>query len=189
MMAFQQLHQIGRGSRFEPVTAEFHFGKSIEQAEGIVYSYCVLREMITVIACFQFPAHFVIGHVLASAQFVQLFLKAGMYFLFCYSTYLDVSVIHRNIVQIIQITEYAHFTKFGYSCQQGETDILIHTFHNPVECFQRLPIFFLQVFVAYGLQHGFIVFIYQDHYTLPCLFVCQTDEGEESVIDAAVGIR
>ncbi len=78
---------------------------------------------------------------------------------------------HRNIIQVIQITEYTYFSKLSYSCQHGEFDAAILAFQCSVECFKCFAKTILQFFIADGLQHGLVIFVYQNHYTLACLFI------------------
>ena len=66
--------------------------------------------------------------------------KILMYFLFGYSADFHIIGIHRKISQIVQITEYAHFTEFGYSGEKGQFDVAIHTFQHTIERFQLISV-------------------------------------------------
>ena len=95
----------------------YHF---VEESEGIYNPFSVLNtfyKMITVITIFQFGTNPLVSHLLHSCQFVQVFFQIIMYFFLRHSTNGDERLIHRNIIQIIQVTKNTDFTEFSYSGQ------------------------------------------------------------------------
>ena len=100
-----------------------------------------------------------------------------MDFPFADTTYFCIVVPHGYVVQIVQVAEYADFSEFGHSGQQGELDVAIHRFQCSVEWLQGVPELFLKFFVSDGLQHGLVVFVYQDDHALSGLFAGTFDDA------------
>ena len=159
MIASQQLHKVSRRSGFKPIVAEFHLKECIQQTEGIVDAVRVFCKVITVIARFQFIAHFLIRHFLRGCQLVQVFFKIKMYLLFSNSTDGNKRLVHGDVIQIVQVTEHTDFTELGHSRQQGKLDAAVHGFQYAVERFQSVAEFALQFLVADSLEQGFVIFV------------------------------
>ena len=180
MMHFQQLHQIGRRSGLKPVVAEFQLVEGIKQAERVINANGVFNEMIAVIAYFQFVAYFFVSHFLFTRQFVQFFFQIMMYLSFAYTAYFNITFIHRQIFQIIQGTEHAHFAELGNSRQQRKLYAAVHAFQRTVKGLQRVAKRLLQFLVANSLQHRLVVFIDQYHHTVARLFISPADDALET---------
>ena len=58
----EQFDKVSRCACFKPVAAEPPVGKGIQQAERIVHTDGIFREMIPVVVCFQFCTSFFIAH-------------------------------------------------------------------------------------------------------------------------------
>ena len=177
VIAFQQFYQVSRRTRLEPVTAELFIFKSIQQAERIIDPFSVLYKMITVISPLQLGAGFLIGHFLRIRQFVKFFFKIVMDFLLGHSAKSDIHFLHGNIIQIIQVTEYADLAKLGDPGKESQFDTTVHGFQYAVERFQRISVFLLQFLVADGLEHRFVVFVYKNDCTLTCLLASTLNDS------------
>ena len=170
VMYLQEFYQIGRSTRFKPIISKFHFIERIQQAERIVNADRIFHKMVPVIACLQFTAHLFITHPLPVGKFVQLLIQIGPYFLLGDAAQCHVTFVHRQIDQIVQSTEHTHFTKLGDTGQKSEPDVSIHCFDSSIKGLQGLAKLFLQFFIPNGLQHGLIIFIHQNDYTMPRQF-------------------
>ena len=159
MTALQQLYQVGRSPRLEPVAAELIIFKSIEQAERIVDAFGIFGKMVAIVTFLQFGTCFFVSHLTGSSQFVKFFFKIVVYLLFGHPTNADVGFVHGDIVEIVQVAEYAYFTKLRNSGKEGELDAPVHRLQCSVERFQGIAEFRLQSFVADGLQHGLVIFV------------------------------
>ena len=103
-----------------------------------------------------------------------------MYFPLRHSTDRDKRFVHRNIIQIIQVTEYAYLTKLRYSCQQSELDAAVQSLQHPVKGFQHVAELTLQGFIADGLQHRFIILVHKDDDTLPRLLISALNNSRKT---------
>ena len=177
MVAFQQFYQVGGCSRLEPVTAEFLIFKSIQQAERVVDTFGVLYEMIAVISPLQLGTGFLVGHFLSVCQLVKLFFKIIVNLLPGYSAKTDIHFLHGNIIQVIQVTEYADLAEFSDPGKESQFDTAVHRFKHTVERFQRVAVFLLQFPVADSLEHRFVVFVHKDYHTLPSLLASTLDDS------------
>ena len=171
MIAFQQFHKVSGRSGLKPIVTEFHLKECIQQTERIVDAVRVFCKVITVIARFQFIAHFLIRHFLRGCQFVQIFFKIKVYLLFGDSTDGNERLVHGDIIQIVQVTEHAYFAKLGHSRQQGKLDAAVHGFQYAIERFQSVAEFALQFLVADSLEQGFVIFVDENGYTLTTLLI------------------
>ena len=180
VVQFEQLDQIRRRSRFKPVAAEFFLRKGVQQAERIVHAGCVFREMITVVIGFQFLAGFFVTYPRGRGQFVDVFLKIRVHFLFTDTADFGIMVIHGYVHQIIQVAENTDLAELGDPRQQGESDTSVHGLQGAVESFQHTAVFILQGLVADGLKHGFVVFVNEDHDPSPRLFAGPADNALET---------
>ena len=92
---------------------------------------------------------------------------------------LELSV-HREVYQVVQVVEHADFSEFCHSRQKSEADISVLRLHYGVEGFERVAVFVLQFFVTNGLEHGFVVFFYEDDHALAGLLVGAADDSLEA---------
>ena len=122
--------------------------------------------MIAVISPLQLGTGFLVGHFLSVCQLVKLFFKIIVNLLSGYSAKTDIHFLHGNIIQVIQVTEYADLAEFSDPGKESQFDTAVHRFEHTVERFQRVAIRGLQLFVADGLQKRFVVFIDKDGYPL-----------------------
>ena len=126
--------------------------------------------MITIIPFLQLPASIFVRHLLIFRQLTNFRFQIMMDFLFCNSTQLHIRFVHRDIVQIIQVTKHTYLTKLGNSRQKGKADIPVHRFQHRIKTFQCITILLSQLLITDSLQHRFIIFINQNHHPLPRLF-------------------
>ena len=125
MALFQQYDQIGRCAGLEPIIAKLIIFKCIEQAKRVVDAYRIFHKMITVVIHLEFNTNILVGHVLEFCQLMDLFFQIIVYFLFGNSAEIDIRFAHGNVVQVVQITEYAYFSKFGHSRQHSKLNMAI----------------------------------------------------------------
>ena len=104
------------------------------------------------------------------------------------TTDFNVCVPHRNVVQIIQVTEHTNLTKLRNSRQQSELDAAVQSLQHPVKGFQHITILLLQGFIADGLQHRFIILVHKDDNTLSRLFISQTNDMVKPFFRRTIGI-
>ena len=174
-MELEQLDEVGRRACLKPVAAELFLRKGIQQAERIVHAYGIFREMVTVVIGFQFRTGLFIGQARSRGQGVNVFFKICMHFLLADAADFHIAVVHGNVHQVVQIAEHADLSELGHSRQQGEADAAVHGLQRPVERLQGAAVLVLQGFVADGLQHGFVVFIDENHHPAACLLACAAD--------------
>ena len=92
---------------------------------------------------------------------------------------LELSV-HREVYQVVQVVEHADFSEFCHSRQKSEADISVLRLHYGVEGFERVAVFVLQFFVTMVLDHGIVVFFYEDGHALDGLLVVAADDSLEA---------
>ena len=88
--------------------------------------------------------------------------------------------LHTDIIQLVQITEYADLREFRDSGKEDKAQVAVGTFQYAVKGFQGLAVIFQQGIVAEGLQQGFVVFVHQNHYAAACLFAGTADDTGET---------
>ena len=71
--------------------------------------------------------------------------------LFRNATHSRIVIIHADILQLIQITEYADLREFRDSRKEGETQVTVGTFQNTIKGFQSFTIVFQQLVITKGL--------------------------------------
>ena len=133
--------------------------------------------MIAVISPLQLGTGFLVGHFLSVCQLVKLFFKIIVNLLSGYSAKTDIHFLHGNIIQVIQVTEYADLAEFSDPGKESQFDTAVHRFKHTVERFQRVAVFLLQFPVADSLEHRFVVFVHKDYHTLPCLLASTLDDS------------
>ena len=136
--------------------------------------------MITIVTLFQFGSGLLVSHLLRGSQLMQFFFQILMYFPLRHSTDRDKRFVHRNIIQIIQVTEYAYLTKLRNSRQQSELDAAVQSLQYPVKGFQHVAELTLQGFIADGLQHRFIILVHKDDDTLPRLLISALNNSRKT---------
>ena len=169
----QQFDQESGCTGFEPVASEAHFGKRIEQAEGVVDVFTLLCKVIAVVHLFEFSLGFLFGQFVLFSQFDDVLLEVSEQFFFRNAAQTGKSFVDRDVHQVVQVAEHAHLAELGYSGQQGKLDVAVATLHHAVEGFQRVAVVGQQRFVADGLKHGFIVLVDEDDY-VSAPFLCRT---------------
>ena len=151
VVELEQFDKVSRCACFKPVAAEPPVGKGIQQAERIVHTDGIFREMISVVVCFQFRTSFFIAHACSCGQFVNIFFKIGINFFLTDTTDFGILVNHGNVTQVVQIAEHADLAELGHSREQSKADAPVHGFQSSVEGFQGTAVFVLQGFIADGL--------------------------------------
>ena len=133
---FQQLHQIGRCTRLEPIVAEFPFGEGIQQTERVVNTDRVFHEVVTVVTLLQFLRCRLYGQSLVCRQVLNILHQLPLDLRLGNPADRHVTLIHRNVLQIIEIAKDAHLPELRHTRQQGETDATVHRLQHPIEGFQ-----------------------------------------------------
>jgi len=62
--------------------------------------------------------------------------------------------LHTDVIQLVQITEYANLRELRDSRQKYEAQIAVGTFQHAVKGLQGLTVIFQQGIIAEGLQQG-----------------------------------
>ena len=96
------------------------------------------------------------------------------------TTDFNVCVPHRNVVQVIQVTEHAYLTKLRNSRQQSKLDAAVQSLQHPVKGFQHIAKLTLQGFIADGLQHRFIILVHKDDDTLARLLTSALNNSRKT---------
>ncbi|CDB09767.1 unknown [Bacteroides sp. CAG:633] len=113
----QQFDQESGCTGFEPVASEPHFGKRIEQAEGVVDVFALLCKVIAVVHLFQFSFGFLFGQFVLLPQFDDVFLEVGKQFFFRNAAQTGKAFVDGDVHQVVQIAEHANLAELGYSGQ------------------------------------------------------------------------
>ena len=79
------------------------------------------------------------------------------------ATDFGVTLVQRNILQIVQVTENADMGKFGHASEQRETDIFITRLQITVESLQQHTMAFLKPWLVNCLKERLVIFINQDY--------------------------
>jgi len=128
-------------------------------------------KMITVITLFQFGTDFIVCPPPFFSKFMKFRFQPGLNFLVTDPTDINKLIPHGDIVQVVQIAEHTDLAKLGNPRQQSELDATVHCLQHSIEGFQYAPIYFLKLLIADGLQHGLVIFVYQNGNPLPRLLV------------------
>lgn len=105
------------------------------------------------------------------SKFMKFRLQPGLNFLVTDPTDINKLIPHGDIVQVVQIAEHTDLAKLGNPRQQSELDATVHCLQHSIEGFQYAPIYSLKLLIADGLQHGLVIFVYQNGNPLPRLLV------------------
>ena len=99
-----------------------------------------------------------------------------MKFLIADTTDFNIISPHRYIIQIVQVTKNTDFPKLRYSGQKCKLDIAILRFQSSIKRFQSITELFLQFLITDSLQHGLVIFIYQNDHALSCFLTGALDD-------------
>ena len=113
--------------------------------------------------------------------FMQLILRNA--------AYLNKLPVHRNVLQIIQVTEHTHFAELGHTRQHRKADKTVCAFHHAIESFQQTAVGFLQFRFPDCLQQGFIIFVYQNHNALSGFLISPANHLKEAFLRLTVSER
>src|SRR5574344_2358640 len=122
------MNQKSRCTTLEPIIGEFHFFQSIQQTERIVDSFSIDFKMISIVLFFQLCITFFFCYTILLCKFYNPFIKILMQFFFRDSTDIDISLVHRDILKIIQIAEYTDFTELSDAGKESKLNISILCF-------------------------------------------------------------
>ena len=136
--------------------------------------------MIAVVIGFQLFASFFVTHLCSYSQFMDVFFKTGMNFLFTDTANLSISVVHRYVHQVVQVAENTNLAELGDTCQQGKSDASVHGFQGTVESFQSTAVLILQSLVTDSLEHGLVIFINENYHPAASLFAGTADNALET---------
>ena len=118
--------------------------------------------MIAVVKLLQLLASRYFIQVIHGAQGADVFGKERIEFLLRNTADCGIAIIHRDVVEIIQIAKDAYLAEFCYSGEKGELDVFVATLQDAVESFQGVAIIRLQRFVSDGLEERLVVFVDED---------------------------
>ena len=114
-----------RSARLEPVVAELHAVKGVQKAERIVYAGSARLEVIAVIHLAEALAYSVIVRALFGGKTVQRLLEIFMYLCLRYAADVDITLVHGNVLQVVEVAEHAHLAELCHAREQGEADIAV----------------------------------------------------------------
>ena len=135
MVLLQQLNQISRCPCLKPITTEFIPFESIQETKRIINTDGIFHKMIAVIALTQLWTKLFIIHLLSSRKFMHFRSEIIIQLLFANTAKTYVLIPHRDIIQIVQVTENAHLAKLRNPRQHTEPDAAIHRFQNAIKRF------------------------------------------------------
>ena len=115
--------------------------------------------MIAVVKLLQLLASRYFIQVIHGAQGADVFGKERIEFLLRNTADCGIAIIHRDVVEIIQIAKDAYLAEFCYSGEEGKLDVFVATLQDAVESFQGVAIIRLQRFVSDGLEERLVVFV------------------------------
>ena len=123
--------------------------------------------MITVIVFLQQSTSFGIIYAQFIGKRMNVLVKVLVKLRITDTTNFCILIHHGYITQVIQITEHAHLTELRHARQHGKMNEAVTRLERAIECFERVTEFCLQFRICDGLQHRFVVLIYQNHHLLP----------------------
>lgn len=176
----QQLHEISGRSRLEPVASELSLAESVEEAERIVYPLGLRREAVSVVHLPQFPAGLVTVHALRLRQLMQALFHIPVDLAFGNAAQRYISVVHRDVVQVVEVAEYAHLAELCHPREHGEPDMPVQCLEHPVERLQHVPELLLQGLVPNGLKQGLVVLVHEYCHPVPCLLMSSPDDAGQA---------
>ena len=162
LLATQPIHTWGWQKR------NFKIKGRLEEGKTISADLIVENEMLFGVADLPYVAH--------EGDRTPIF-KIIRASIFCAYGALQLTELHGNIIQVIQVTEYADLAEFSDPGKESQFDTAVHRFKHTVERFQRVAVFLLQFPVADSLEHRFVVFVHKDYHTLPCLLASTLDDS------------
>ena len=136
--------------------------------------------MIAVVKLLQLLASRYFIQVIHGAQGADVFGKERIEFLLRNTADCGIAIIHRDVVEIIQIAKDAYLAEFCYSGEKGELDVFVATLQDAVESFQGVAIIRLQRFVSDGLEERLVVFVDEDDHVAGGPFYGTTDNSLEA---------
>ena len=89
-------------------------------------------------------------------------------------------IIHGDVLQVVEVAEYADLAELRHAGQQGKADVGVFALQHAVEGLQLLAVGGQQFFVFECLQQGLVILVYQDHDVSPVLFGCFPDDASET---------
>ncbi len=176
----EQLDQVGRSSRREPIAPEGLLGERVQQAERIVDAIRLLGEVVAVVECAQTLARLGHGHAVTLGQPLRICRENGVQFLVGNAADVVVLPVHRDVVQTVQAAEHAQLAELRHTREHGETYVPVTGLQGAVKGLQCAAVLVLQSLVADGLQHGFVVFVHEDDHTMSRLLACTTDDASKT---------
>ena len=175
----QQLHQVSRRARLEPVIAELPVLEGIQQAERIINARSFRREVITVVILLQSRQRRLIFQAQSVGQRLDILFQLTADLHVRHATDIGVGVEHRNVLQVVEIAEDAHLPELRHARQQGETDAAVHRLQYPIEGFQGRAHLFLKRLVVKGLQERLVVLVDQDNHPAARPLISPQDNARE----------
>ena len=182
MMKFHQLYQVSRGTRFKPIATYLFLGEGIQQAERIVHAHRLIAEMIAVVVFLQQFTSFGIIYAQCIGKGMNVLVKILMKLRITDTTEFRITVVHRDVHQVIQITEHAYLAELRHARQHGKMNRTVARLEGTVKSFECVTEFCLQFRIRNGLKHGLVILIYQNHYTTSRLFIRPLDDIHETFL-------
>ena len=121
----ETLYEEGRRPRLEPVITEFHICKAIQKTERVINPFTRLMEPITVIFFLKPRKALILRKLLLRRQPFDLRFEIVRKLL--PRNPADPGIIrdHRDVIQLIQITENAHLAELRHPGDKHEPDVII----------------------------------------------------------------
>ena len=116
---------------------------AIQYAEWVIDAYCIFLEMISVVSSLQFCYCGFFCIAIGFGKFADTFLEICKQFFLCHSADANIAVVHRDIRQVVEVTEHANLAKLGYTCEECKLDIPVLCLQYRIECFQLCTVFCL----------------------------------------------
>ena len=103
-----------------------------------------------------------------------------------YATHRGITVVHRDVVQIVQVAEDADLAEFRHPREESEAEVAVLRLEYGIEGLECLSEQVLKGLVVDGQQKRLVVFVDEEHHLPSCLLVCQTHDMLEALFHTAV---
>ena len=136
--------------------------------------------MVTIVPLRQFAVAFINSHIVRFGQFRDAIVEVASEFRLRDPANVSVSIVHRDVVEVVQSAEYAHLAEFCHSGQECESDQRILAFHHAVKPLKFPPERLHQLWIVDAVDDRLLIFINKDDNTFPRFFVCGFNGSLES---------
>ena len=165
----QPFYKVGRRAGIKPVAADTTVTQGIKQAERIVDILGPIAEMIAVVVIFQQFQSFFVGNLLPVGKRLHTILNIVLQLLLRNTANRRVFSLHRNILQIVQLAEYAELGELVDPGDEYKPQIRVKTLYRAVEIPHYLPQGRKPDLVVHHIQQRCVIFINDQHCWFPGL--------------------